>query len=530
MTNQYSSSEQLKEKLLAGVNRLADIVSTTLGPKGHNVIIKKSSKVNPIITKDGVTVANSITFEDHFENLGAQVVKQATSKTNSQAGDGTTTSTVLTQAMLQNGFCLINDKVSVAHVKSGMEMARNDAISLLKSISRDMNSLSEIRHVAKVSSNGDKEITEMICEAVSSIGKGGSITIEEARSNRTTLSLLEGFSFDSGYAASAFVTDERLAVCKYENPLFLITDEKIDMVEQILPSLEIAAREGRPFIIIADEIEGQALAALIMNSIRGSMKVAAVKSPRYGEERRQLVRDLSIAVGAKYFNHGTGETLASSNVSLNDFGSAKSIVIRKGETTIVGGHGSSEDISDRLARIDSEIEQALDEDELRVLLERKNRLVSGIAVIHVGAPTELEMIEKKHRIEDALEAVRSAQEEGYVPGGGLSLHIAAKNISLDKEAVSEGYRVGYEIVKSSLTAPTKKLCQNSYLDYEEVSSGFQYDLESVKFVGFDFGQEVHVDMIEEGIIDPTKVTRCAIENAVSVASTLLSTSVAIVEE
>ena len=529
MSNKYSSSEILKEKLLEGVNRLTDIVSTTLGPKGHNVIIKKANKINPVVTKDGVTVASSITFDDEFVDLGAQVVKQVTSKTNSEAGDGTTTSTVLTQAMLQNGFCLIDNRVSVSHVKAGMQLAAKDAVSVIKSLSRHMTSLDEIRHVAHVSSNGDEEITNIICEAVSSIGKGGSITIEEARSNSTSLSLLEGFSFDSGYAAGAFVTDERLALCKYENPLFLLTDERIGAVEQILPALEIAARESRPFIIIADDIEGQALAALIMNCIRGSMKVAAVKAPCYGEERRQLMYDLSVAIGAKYFNSNAGHGLAGADLSLEDFGSAKSIVIKKAHTTIVGGHGNPEIITARLHRIESEIDQETDDSELRVLLERKNRLVSGIGVINVGAPTELEMIEKKHRIEDALEAVRSAQEEGYVPGGGLALHIASQSID-PKQDLTEGHKIGYEIVRSSLTAPTKKLCHNSCVDYEEVTSAFEFDIEKSKFVGFDFAREHHVDMVEGGIIDPAKVTRCALENAVSVASTLLCTSVAIVEE
>lgn len=532
MSNKYSSSFELREKLLSGVNKLSDTVASTLGPRGHNVIIRRSGHGAPIITKDGVTVANSISFEDHFEDLGAQVVKQATSKTNTEAGDGTTTSTVLTQAMLQGGFSILGENVSVSHLKAGMTNARNDAVALLKSFSREMSSIDDIRHVAYVSSNGDTEITDMICEAVSSIGKGGSITIEEARSNTTSLELLEGFSFDSGYAATAFVTDDRLNVCRYENPLFLITDERIETVDQILPSLEIAAREARPFIIIADDIEGQALAALIMNSVRGSMKVAAIKAPRYGEERRQIMSDLAVTVDAKYFNHHSGETLANTTISISDFGSARSILVRKGSTTIVGGTGDAAAITTRVSLIEDEVRMETSESVLRSLLERKNRLVSGIAVIKVGAPTELEMVEKKHRIEDALEAVRSAQEEGYIPGGGLSLFAASQTIRPpDLEGThSDSYVLGYNVVKDALAAPMAKLCQNSSVDFEQIKSEFRYESGTDSFIGFDFSSECHVDMVSAGIIDPTKVARCAVENAVSVSSTLLSTSVAIIEQ
>ena len=529
LVKKYSSSFELQNKILSGVQKLADNVSTTLGPMGRNVIIYNKGQA-PIITKDGVTVARSVHLKDEFENLGAQIVKQASGRTNSQAGDGTTTSTVLTRAMLESGFAGIENNHSVTSIKKGMDHAKELVLDHIRNISSSMKSLDDIRHVAYISSNGDDEITGIISQAVTTIGKGGSITIEEARSNNTTLDLMEGFSFDSGYAAQAFVNEERLNVCRLENPIFLLTDEKLEFVDQILPALEIAAREGRPFVIVADDIEGQALAALIMNTMRGSMKVAAIKAPRYGEERRQLMNDLAITLGAKYYSQIAGTGLASSQITLDDFGSAKSITIRKSDTTIVGGQGDPQNISDRLTSVESEISQETSEASLRVLLERKARLVSGIAVIRVGAPTEVEMVEKKHRFEDALEAVRSAQEEGYIPGGGLSLWGIAKALPAPPSSEGKSFEYGFNTVLSALTAPLQLLCKNAQVDLEEVTSKVVFNTETGEYCGFDFKQGRHVDMLKAGIIDPAKVTRCALENAVSVAGTLLTTNAAIVEE
>lgn len=530
MSKTYSNHCELQNKILNGVQKLAQNVATTLGPKGRNVIISNKGSA-PIITKDGVTVARSVDLADPFENLGAQIVKQASARTNTEAGDGTTTSTVLTRSMLVHGYSGIEQNRSVSLIKMGMECAKDQAVQQIKEISTSMRTVEDIEHVAYISSNGDREITNILVRAITSIGKGGSISIEEARSNKTSLELMEGFSFDSGYAAQAFVNEERLNICKYENPIFLLTDERLEFVEQILPSLEIAARENRPFVIVADEIEGQALAALIMNTVRGSMKVAAIKAPRYGEERRQIMNDLAITLGAKYFTQIGGQGLANSQVTLNDFGSARSILIKKNSTTIIGGHGNPEEIQHRLDAVESEITQEDTDSLLEILLERKNRLVSGIAVIRVGAPTEVEMIEKKHRLEDALEAVRSAQEEGYVPGGGLALWGIANNIDLpDSERNEDSFVYGFEVVRSALRSPLETLCTNAQVKKEDVSTGLSFDVETSSYIGFDFAHDVHVDMIASGIIDPAKVTRCALENAVSVAGTLLTTSAAIVEE
>jgi len=526
VSKQFSSAAELRQKILNGVNTLADNVSMTLGPKGRNVIIHRTG-MQPLITKDGATVAKFVDLEDPFENIGAQLVKQASSRTNIDAGDGTTTSTILTRAFLREGIEGLTPDVSVADIKIGMTRALEYVKSSLSEVSKQISSLDDIRHVALVSSNGDDEIADIITTAVSSIGRGGSITIEEARSNKTSLDLLEGFKFDSGYAAQAFITDDRLAICRYENPVFLLTDSKLASLDEVLPALEIAARENRPFVIIADDVEGQALAALIMNSMRGTMKVAAVKSPKYGEERRQLMADLAASLGAKYFCVGMGHSLK--DVSLEDFGSAKSIEIKKNYTTIVGGMGPPDEIRARIEKIDSVMREESSMVELEVLQERKNRLVSGVAVIKVGAPTEVEMLEKKHRVEDALEAVRSAQQEGIIPGGGMMFYHLSEIINLTADEDSPGVRLGIDILRRGLKEPLQILAANAQIGLDEVLKNMHVDAPSGEFRGYDFYNLGHVDMFQAGIIDPAKVARCAVENAVSVASTLLTTNAAIVD-
>ena len=527
MSKQYSSAGELRYKILTGVNVLADNVATTLGPKGRNVIIHQQNQ-QPFITKDGVTVAHFVDLEDPFENMGAQIVKQAAARTNLDAGDGTTTSTILTRAFLEEGVESLSAGTSVTDVKAGMKHALNHVVDGVKRVSKQISSLEDIKHVAFISSNGDAEIADIITQAVNSIGRGGSITIEEARSNKTTLELLEGFKFDSGLAAMAFITDERLATCRYENPIFLLTDAKLDSLDELLPALEIAAREARPFVVIADEIEGQALAALIMNAVRGTMKVAAVKAPRYGEERRQIMSDLAVSLGAKYFSAGSGHSLR--EVTLEDFGSASTVELKKNVSTIVGGLGCPDEIQARIDKISSLIEQEESMTELEILTERKNRLVSGVAVIRVGAPTEVEMVEKKHRIEDALESVRSAQQEGIVPGGGLMLYHLSSNLPNPTVDCNEGFRLGIDILRKGLKEPLLKLSENAQVDVNLIIPGLLVDIEKSKFIGYNFYTSEHVDMFETGIIDPAKVTRCAVENAVSVASTLLTTNAAIVEQ
>tara|TARA_Y100000592_G_scaffold99255_1_gene174645 strand:+ start:16237 stop:17805 length:1569 start_codon:yes stop_codon:yes gene_type:complete len=520
MTTQLSHGTELRNKVLEGVNTLADYVAITLGPKGQNVLIQQKGK-RPFVTKDGVTVAQNMSFEDPHVNAGAEVVKQVSAMTNAEAGDGTTTSTVLAAEILNQSHKHIMAGVSPIELKRGLEMCLEQSINILKSKSKDVSSNEDIKHIATISSNNDTVIGELISTAVDKVGKNGSITIEEARSLETSLDLVEGFRIDTGYVATAFVTDERRQVCRYENPMFMITDSKIDNIADILPALEIAAREGRPFVIVADEVEGQALAALIMNSIRGTMKVAAIKAPRYGEERRSILDDLSLATGAKFFQQSRGDKLT--DVSLVDFGSSSSVEVSKNQTTIVGGEGNYTLVDERIESLKQEVRSTEDIRQASRIQERVTRLSSGVAIVRVGASSEVEMIEKKHRIEDALEAVRSAQQEGVVPGGGTTMLAIAKELAPNFE--TEEQSLALAIFKSALEAPFKKMAINSGMS-PDVTMWCTTSMKDGE--GYDFSNGERVNLLQKGIIDPAKVTRCAIKNAVSVAATLLLTNHSIV--
>jgi len=520
MTTKLENGQTLRNKVLDGVNTLADYVATTLGPKGQNVLIHQKDK-RPFITKDGVTVAQNMSFEDPFMNAGAEVVKQVSAMTNAEAGDGTTTSTILARELLRQAHKHIESGVSPIEIKRGLEKCCEVACEGIADLAKPISSVEDIRHVATISANNDKVIGDLIATAVDKIGKNGSVSVEDAKSHETKLELVEGFKFQSGYAARAFVTDERRGLTKYDNPMFLITDSKIDQVNDILPALEIAAREGRPFVIIADEIEGQALAALIMNTIRGSMKVAAVKAPSYGEDRRGIMSDLATATGAKFFQQSLGHKVT--EVSLTDFGQAASIEIAKNRTTVVDGEGDYELVENRIEEIKNEINDTDDLHAAQRLQDRITRLSSGVAIIRVGANSEVELIEKKHRIEDALEAVNSAQQEGIVLGGGMTLlRISeAMNIEFDNEeqAVSLG------IFKKALQSPFNTMAQNAGHNPEvlRITMGECEDME-----GFNFLTGNKENLFHSGVIDPAKVTRCALKNAVSVAGTLLLTNHSIV--
>ena len=520
MTTKLENGQTLRNKVLDGVNTLADYVATTLGPKGQNVLIHQKDK-RPFITKDGVTVAQNMSFEDPHMNAGAEVVKQVSAMTNAEAGDGTTTSTILARELLRQAHKHIESGVSPIEIKRGLEKCCEVACEGIADLAKPISSVEDIRHVATISANNDKVIGDLIATAVDKIGKNGSVSVEDAKSHETKLELVEGFKFQSGYAARAFVTDERRGLTKYDNPMFLITDSKIDQVNDILPALEIAAREGRPFVIIADEIEGQALAALIMNTIRGSMKVAAVKAPSYGEDRRGIMSDLATATGAKFFQQSLGHKVT--EVSLTDFGQAASIEIAKNRTTVVDGEGDYELVENRIEEIKNEINDTDDLHAAQRLQDRITRLSSGVAIIRVGANSEVELIEKKHRIEDALEAVNSAQQEGIVLGGGMTLlRISeAMNIEFDNEeqAVSLG------IFKKALQSPFNTMAQNAGHNPEvlRITMGECEDME-----GFNFLTGNKENLFHSGVIDPAKVTRCALKNAVSVAGTLLLTNHSIV--
>jgi len=521
ISKRYQNGNQLQTQVLNGINRLADNVASTLGPRGRNVILHKKG-ANPIITKDGVTVADFISFDDPFENVGAQIIKQVASQTNALAGDGTTTSTVLARAILEHSQKYLAAGSSPVELKKGIDKAVKFVVEYIYEMSSPVNSQGDIKNIAKISANGDEAVASLITAAIDQAGRDGSITIEEAKSMETTLEVVEGFRFDSGYFAKAFVTDQRRNVCRYNNPLILITNYRIETVEDVYPVLELASRDSRPLVIIAEEVEGQALAAMIMNAARGTMKVVAVKAPRYGEERKSILEDLCVATGATFISRDSDRTLKS--VKLEDFGYCKTIEIMRNLTTIVDGKGRYADIE---KRIDIVKEQIMEEDDIRVcegLQERITRLASGVAIIKVGAPTEIEMIEKKHRIEDALEAVKSAQEEGIIPGGGATLVRAAKNIDIDLD--SQDQMLGVEIIKQALSTPLRQMAKNAGKSPDIIVSLVEDESDGY---GYDFNSGEIINMLEEGIVDPAKVTRVALQNAASAASTLITTNYAIIE-
>ena len=514
MSKHYSSGAGLSAKVLNGVNILADNVASTLGPRGRTVLLQQTGK-RPFVSKDGVTVAEHVVLDDPIENAAVQILKQASSQTNTLAGDGTTTSMVLARAILQEAQKHVVAGVPPIEIKRAIDRAVEVLVNNLKESSTPIQSEEDIAHIASISANNDEVIGNLIAKAVDCVGKDGSITVEQARSTQTSLDLREGFSFDSGFVANAFVTDERRQAVIYDEPFILVADTKLDKVEQILPVLEAVAREGRPLIIIASEIEGQALAALIMNTVRGTMKIAAVKAPRYGEERRGILKDLCLATGAAFVTKSGDIKLE--DVKLSHLGSCEKVDIVKNSSTFIGGKGDYETVEKQIEALKAEIENTDDLHECERLQERITRLASGVAIIKVGAPTEAEMIEKRHRIEDALEAVKAAQQEGIVPGGGVALVRA-----LPKKAGSPAEQIVYEAVKE----PIRQMARNAgespdlILDQVQKAKGNR---------GYNFATGKMGDLLEEGVIDPVKVTITALTMAASAAGTLLTTGYAIIE-
>ena len=512
----YSSNTDLRQSLLKGIDILADNVASTMGPRGRNVILQSTDQ-KPIITKDGVTVANFVDFEDPFENAGAQVIKQAASQTNSMAGDGTTTATVLARAIFKGAQSHIQLGYSPVLLKREIDQAVSEVVESLEHLSRPIKSEEDILHIATISANNDENIGKLVSMAISSAGKDGSITVEEARSIETSLDLVEGFRFEGGYVSSSFINNERRGAVVYDDPLILVTDEKIENVKEILPLLEQVARESRPFVIVGSEFEGQGLAALIMNSIRGTMKVAAVKAPRYGEERRNILKDLALSTGASFVSRETGLRLK--DARLEHCGLCKKIDILKNETVIIGGKGDPDEVVAKMESLRVELEQTDSLYECERIQDRISRLNSGVAIIRVGAATEIEMIEKRHRIEDALEAVRSAQQEGILAGGGVSLVRASQKLKLKTN--------GSRIVKDAILEPIRQMALNAGESADVI-------VEKVRKCkgsrGWNFARGHVSDMFEEGVVDPFKVTRCAIQNAASAASTLITTNHAIIQK
>ena len=522
MQKHYKQGSPLNQEIVEGVNILADNVSATLGPRGRTVALFHKEQGVPVLTKDGVTIADFIELDDPFQNLGAQVIKQAAKQTVENAGDGTTTSTVLARAILTEGQRYLTSGVSPVELQRGINKAVDALVTELDDLAKPIETVDDIKHIATISANNDSTIGTLVSTAVDKAGKDGSVIVEEARSMNTTLDLIEGFRMDSGYLSSQFINNERNGTVDYDNPIILITDEKLETVEQIMPTLTIASRDARPLLLVAPDVEGQALAALIANAVRGTMKVAAIRAPKYGEERRNILKDLCASVGATFVSREAGLSLR--EVTLNDFGQAKSVNITKGWTTVVGGKGDWEEIDTRIAAVKNEIEQTENLQECERLQERITRLASGVAVIRVGAATEVEMIEKKHRIDDALEAVRSAQEEGIIAGGGVTLLRLSRSLSVDTD--NEEQALGAKIVLRACEAPLRTMARNAGESEDLI---VQKITSSNNNMCYDFLNRKIINAFETGVVDPKKVTRCALQNAASAAGTLLTTSHAIVK-
>jgi len=519
------SDEQLQEKLSSGVNKLADCVAVTLGPRGRNVMLRAGGR--PVITKDGVTVAKFFETADPFEDAAASVLKEVAENTNNTVGDGTTTSTVLARAIFNEAQKYVRAGHDPLELKRGMDKTLAAVLGNLEEMARPVKTFDEIKNIAAISANNDIGIGELIATATDQAGDEGAVTVRAGKTEDTKLNLVEGFRFDAGYAAQAFVTSERKNTVEYKDPLLLVTDERLDQVPQILPILEQVAREDRPFIIVADAVEGQALAALIMNTVRGTMKVAACIAPRFGKERREILSDLALATGATYITK-SGD-VALEDVKLSDLGQAKMIEIEKSFTTVVDGAGDWEQIENRIEALKSEIKQTEDFNECKRLQHRVTRLQSGVAIIEVGAASEIEMVEKKHRIEDALEAVRSAQQSGIVPGGGAAL-LHCGNVKVNVDTPTEEF--GKQILLTALESPTRQIAKNCAVSGDLIVDAIRKAAKRKKTSnqGYDFLREKVVDMFEAGIIDPAKVTATALRNAVSVVTTLLTTATCIIKE
>ena len=514
-------NEDARKSLEVGVDTLADAVKITLGPKGRNVVLDRGFGA-PMITNDGVTIAKEIELKDPIENLGAQIVKEVATKSNDVAGDGTTTATVLAQALIKEGLKMVVSGANPVFIRRGMEAASKKVIEELTKRAKKVESNEEIAQVGAISA-GDVEIGQLIAQAMEKVGESGVITVEEARSLDTTLEVVEGMQFDNGYLSPYMVSDSERMVVEMDNPFILITDKKIANMKELLPVLEKTVETGRPMLIIAEDVEGEALATLVVNKLRGTLNVAAVKAPAFGDRRKAMLQDIAILTGGEVISEEKGIKLE--NTDINLLGQAKKVRITKDNTVIVDGLGAKEEIQARVGQIKNAIAETTSDYDKEKLQERLAKLSGGVAVIKVGAATETEMKERKLRIEDALNATKAAVEEGIVPGGGTILIQIAKDIEDFKLEGEEG--LGVEIVKKALSAPLRQIVINAGIDAGVVIEKVR---NSENGIGFDAAKEEYVDMVKAGIIDPAKVTRSAIQNAVSVSSVLLTTEVAVGNE
>ncbi|MCD6499089.1 MAG: chaperonin GroEL [Deltaproteobacteria bacterium] len=514
-------AEQARKAILDGVNTMADAVKVTMGPKGRNVLIEKSWG-GPTVTKDGVTVAKEIELEDKFENMGAQMVREVASKTSDVAGDGTTTATVLAQAMAQEGMKLVAAGVNAMDLKRGMDRAIEALVEQLRKMSRQTRDRHEIAQVGMISANGDEQIGELLAEAMEKVGKEGVITVEEAKGLETTLSLVEGMQFDRGYLSPYFVSDPNKMETVLEDCYVMTYEKKISTMKDMVGLLEQVARSGRPLLIIAEDIDGEALATLVVNNLRGTLKICAVKAPGFGDRRKEMLTDISVLTGGKPITEDLGILLE--NVTLADLGEARRVVVTKDDTTIVEGRGKPADVKARVKQIRFQIEETTSDYDREKLQERLAKLVGGVAILKVGAATETEMKEKKARVEDALNATRAAVEEGIVAGGGVALLRAAKVL---KKLDVEGDQVyGVEIVRRAIEAPIRQIAMNAGYEGSVVAQDVKAEKGNK---GFNAATGKFVDLVEAGVIDPTKVVRSALQNAGSVTSLMLTTDAMVAE-
>ena len=517
-------SVDARSKMLKGVDTLASAVKVTLGPKGRNVVIQRSFG-SPKITKDGVSVAKEIELTDSFENMGAQMVKEAASKANDLAGDGTTTATVLTQAIVKEALKVVASGVNPIDLKRGIDLGVDAVTEMLKTVSKKISTNEEIAQIGTISANGDSSVGEMLSQAFEKVGKEGVITVEEAKSLQTELEVVEGMQFDRGYCSPYFVTNPEKMTCELESPFILLHEKKLSVLQPMLPILEKVAQSGRPLLIIAEDIEGEALATLVVNKLRGGLKVAAVKAPGFGDRRKAMLEDVAILTGGQVISEDLGIKLDS--IDMNMLGTAKRVFIDKDNTTIVDGAGAAENIEARCGQLRTQIEETTSDYDREKLQERLAKLSGGVAVVRVGGATEIEVKERKDRVEDAINATRAAVAEGIVPGGGIALLRAVKVLG-NITAASHDEKLGIDILKRALQAPIRQIIDNAGLDASLIVGKI---LENDSFnYGFDARSGEYCDMLKSGIIDPVKVVRIALQSAASVASLMATTECMIAEK
>ena len=524
MAKQLQFNEEARRSLFAGVEKISSAVKVTLGPKGRNVLLDKKFGA-PTVTKDGVTVAKEIELEDPYENMGAQLLKEVATKTNDIAGDGTTTATVLAYSIIKEGMKSVAAGLNPMGIKRGIDKAVEDAVAEIKKAAKEINDKEEISQVASISANSDREIGDEIANAMEKVGKDGVITVEESKNIESSTEFVEGMQFDRGYLSPYFATNRDTMTAILDDPFVLIFEKKISSMKDLLPILEKVAQAGKPILIIAEDVDGEALATLVVNSLRGTLSAVAVKAPGFGDRRKAMLEDIAVLTGGQVISEDIGLKLE--NTELSQLGRAKSIKIEKENTTIINGAGKASDLKDRISQIKVQIQDTTSDYDKEKLQERLAKLAGGVAVINVGAATEVELKEKKHRVEDALSATRAAIDEGVIPGGGVTMIQAAKALETKKDSgLTDEEEVGYKIVRRALEEPIRQIAENAGLDGSIIADRAKHEKPGI---GFDANAMAWVNMIEAGIIDPAKVTRSALQNAASIASLLLTTECSVTD-